>query len=163
MNTLRNGAPHQRRQAQRPAALVALVIALLLTACAEEPLPQRRINRSDCLRTIDMGHLPEALRRCDAVVAAFPKDPGPLNDRFLLLTLADKDGAACQDIRRAAALARGLPAQKLDSQLRHDLALRLADCPATPPGGLTNSQATGAPKPGTPDGAAVPGKGAAGR
>jgi len=163
LNTLRNGAPHQRRQAQRPAALVALVIALLLTACAEEPLPQRRINRSDCLRTIDMGHLPEALRRCDAVVAAFPKDPGPLNDRFLLLTLADKDGAACQDIRRAAALARGLPAQKLDSQLRHDLALRLADCPATPPGGLTNSQATGAPKPGTPDGAAVPGKGAAGR
>ena len=163
MNTLRNGAPHQRRQAQRPAALVALVIALLLTACAEEPLPQRRINRSDCLRTIDMGHLPEALRRCDAVVAAFPKDPGPLNDRFLLLTLADKDAAACQDIRRAAALARGLPAQKLDSQLRHDLALRLADCPATPPGGLTNSQATGAPKPGTPDGAAVPGKGAAGR
>ena len=72
MNTLRNGAPHQRRQAQRPAALVALVIASLLTACAEEPLPQRRINRSDCLRTIDMGHLPEALRRCDAVVAAFP-------------------------------------------------------------------------------------------
>jgi len=163
LNTLRNGAPHQRRQAQRPAALVALVIALLLTACAEEPLPQRRINRSDCLRTIDMGHLPEALRRCDAVVAAFPKDPGPLNDRFLLLTLADKDGAACQDIRRAAALARGLPAQKLDSQLRHDLALRLADCPATSPGGLTNSQATGAPKPGTPDGAVVPGKGAAGR
>ena len=163
MNTLRNGAPHQRRQAQRPAALVALVIASLLTACAEEPLPQRRINRSDCLRTIDMGHLPEALRRCDAVVAAFPKDPGPLNDRFLLLTLADKDAAACQDIRRAAVLARTLPAQKLDSQLRHDLALRLADCPATPPGGLTNPQATGAPKPGTPDGAAAPGKGAAGR
>ena len=162
MNTLRNGAPHQRRQAQRPAALVALVIASLLTACAEEPLPQRRINRSDCLRTIDMGHLPEALRRCDAVVAAFPKDPGPLNDRFLLLTLADKDAAACQDIRRAAVLARTLPAQKLDSQLRHDLALRLADCPATPPGGLTNPQATGAPKPGTPDGAAAPGKGAAG-
>jgi len=163
LNTLRNGAPHQRRQAQRPAALVALVIASLLTACTEEPLPQRRINRSDCLRTIDMGHLPEALRRCDAVVAAFPKDPGPLNDRFLLLTLADKDAAACQDIRRAAVLARTLPAQKLDSQLRHDLALRLADCPATPPGGLTNPQATGAPKPGTPDGAAAPGKGAAGR
>jgi len=142
---------------------VALVIASLLTACTEEPLPQRRINRSDCLRTIDMGHLPEALRRCDAVVAAFPKDPGPLNDRFLLLTLADKDAAACQDIRRAAVLARTLPAQKLDSQLRHDLALRLADCPATPPGGLTNPQATGAPKPGTPDGAAAPGKGAAGR
>ena len=163
MNTLRNGATQLRRQAHRPGALVALVIASLLTACAEEPLPQRRINRSDCLRTIDMGHLPEALRRCDAVVAAFPKDPGPLNDRFLLLTLADKDAAACQDIRRAAALARALPAQKLDSQLRHDLALRLADCPATPPGGLTNPQATGAPKPGTPDGAAAPGKGVAGR
>ena len=161
MITLAKGAL-QRRQVQRSPVLVALFLASLLTACAEEPLPQRRVTRSDCLRTIDMGHLPEALRRCDAVVATFPKDPGPLNDRFLLLTLADKDGAACQDIRRAAALARGLPAQKLDSQLRHDLALRLADCPATP-GGLTNSQATGAPKPGRPDGAATPGKGAAGR
>ena len=161
MITLAKGAL-QRRQVQRSPVLVALFLASLLTACAEEPLPQRRINRSDCLRTIDMGHLPEALRRCDSVVATFPKDPGPLNDRFLLLTLADKDGAACQDIRRAAALARALPQRKLDSQLRQDLALRLADCPATP-GGLTNPQATGAPKPGTPDGAATPGKGAAGR
>ncbi len=161
MITLAKGAL-QRRQVQRSPVLVALFLASLLTACAEEPLPQRRINRSDCLRTIDMGHLPEALRRCDAVVATFPKDPGPLNDRFLLLTLADKDGAACQDIRRAAALARALPQRKLDSQLRQDLALRLADCPATP-GGLTNPQATGAPKPGRPDGAATPGQGAAGR
>lgn len=160
MNNRANGAA-QRRQAQRFPALVVLVIASLLTACAEEPLPQRRINRSDCLGTIDMDHLPEALRRCDAVVAAFPKDPGPLNDRFLLLTLADKDAAACQDIRKAAALARALPAGKMDQQLRHDLALRLADCP-TAPGGLTSPQATGAPKPGTPDGAAAPGKGAAG-
>jgi hypothetical protein len=95
------------------------------------------------------------------VVAAFPKDPGPLNDRFLLLTLADKDAAACQDIRKAAALARALPAGKMDQQLRQDLALRLADCP-TAPGGLTSPQATGAPKPGTPDGAATPGKDAAG-
>lgn len=161
MITLLNGVL-QRRQVQRSPVLVALFLASLLTACAEEPLPQRRINRSDCLRTIDMGHLPEALRRCDAVVATFPKDPGPLNDRFLLLTLADKDGAACQDIRRAAALAQALPQRKLDSQLRQDLALRLADCPANP-GGLTSPQATGAPKPGTPGGAATPGKGAAGR
>jgi len=159
LNRRRNG-PAQRRQSQRFAALVALVIASLLTACAEEPLPQRRINRSDCLRTIDMQHLTEALRRCDAVVAAFPKDPGPLNDRFLLHTLADKDDAACQDIRKAASLARPLPAGKMDRQLRQDLALRLADCPATP-GELTSPQATGAPKPGTLDGAAAPGKGAA--
>jgi hypothetical protein len=131
LNNRANGAP-QRRQAQRFPALVVLVIASLLTACAEEPLPQRRINRSDCLGTIDMDHLPEALRRCDAVVAAFPKDPGPLNDRFLLLTLADKDAAACQDIRKAAVLARALPAGKMDQQLRHDLALRLADCPWGP-------------------------------
>jgi hypothetical protein len=153
--------PPQRRQSQHFAALVALVIACLLTACAEEPLPQRRINRSDCLLTIDLDHLPEALRRCDAVVAAFPKDPGPLNDRFLLLILADKDAAACQDIRKAEALARALPARKMDSQLRQGLDLRLADCSATP-GGLTSPQATGAPKPGTPGGAAAPGKGAAG-
>ncbi len=159
MITLAKGAL-QRRQVQRSPVLVALFLASLLTACAEEPLPQRRINRSDCLSKIDMDHLPEALRRCDAVVAAFPKDPGPLNDRFLLLTLADKDGAACQDIRRAAALARALPQRKLDSQLRQDLALRLADCP-TAPGGLTSPQATGALKPGTPDDAAAPGKGAA--
>ena len=160
MNRRRNGPP-QRHQAQRFPALVALVIAFLLTACAEEPLPQRRINRSDCLRTIDMDNLPEALRRCDAVVAAFPKDPGPLNDRFLLHSLADKDAAACQDILKAAVLARALPTREMDHQLRQDLALRLADC-RTAPGGLTSPQATGAPKPGTPDGAAAPGKGATG-
>jgi hypothetical protein len=49
----------------------------------------------------------------------------------------------------------------MDQQLRHDLALRLADCPIAP-GGLTSPQATGALKPGTPDGAVAPGKGAAG-
>jgi len=155
-----NGAP-QRRQTQRLPALIAIVIACLLTACAEEPLPQRRMNRSDCLRSIDVDHLPEALRRCDAVVAAFPKDPGPLNDRFLLFTLADKDAAACQDIRKAAALARALPPREMDHQLRHDLALRLADCPSAP-GGLTSPQATGAPKQGTPGGAAPQRKGATG-
>jgi hypothetical protein len=96
------------------------------------------------------------------VVAAFPKDPGPLNDRFLLHSLADKDAAACQDILKAAALARALPAREMDRQLRHDLALRLADC-RTAPAGLTSPQATGAPKPGRPDGAATPGKGASGR
>jgi hypothetical protein len=49
----------------------------------------------------------------------------------------------------------------MDQQLRHDLALRLADCPIAP-GGLTSPQATGALKPGTPDRAVAPGKGAAG-
>ncbi len=152
----------QYGQVQRLPVLVALALTALLTACAEESLPQRRIDRADCLRTIDMDHLPEAIKRCDAVVAAFPKDPAPLNDRFLLLTLADRDAAACLDIQRAVALARALPQRKLDSQLRHDLDLRQADC-AAGPGGVTSSPATGAPKPETPDGAASPAKAAAGR
>ena len=151
----------RRRQVQRLPLLVVLALTALLTACAEESLPQRRINRSDCLRSIDMAHLPEAIQRCDAVVAAFPKDPGPLNDRFLLLTLADKDAAACLDIQRSAALARALPSHKLDGQLRHDLALRQADCAASPRG-LTNSPATGAPKPEKPGAAAAPAKAATG-
>jgi len=42
----------------------------LLTACAEEPLPQRRISVDDCLSEVRMERLKEALERCDKVVAA---------------------------------------------------------------------------------------------
>ncbi|MFN7678136.1 MAG: hypothetical protein ACK5QW_06005 [Cyanobacteriota bacterium] len=109
-----------------------LVVALLacgwLVGCAEDPLPQPQIRREDCLRGVQMKNLKAAIARCDAVVAAFPNDPFPLNERFLLHTLNQDQKAACRDILRANALARGSRAPATDALLRQDLQLRLASC-----------------------------------
>jgi hypothetical protein len=109
---------------------LALLLAGLTTACAEEPLPQRRLSSTDCLSDVRLDRLKEALRRCDAVVAAYPRDPLPLNERYLLHTLANDDRAACRDMARAGELARALPPGRLDPLLKQDLELRQADCRA---------------------------------
>jgi hypothetical protein len=76
-----------------------------------------------------MKDLKEAIARCDAVVAAFPKDPFPLNERFLLHTLNQDPASACRDIRQARALAKAPGAPAVDAILLQDLKLRLASCP----------------------------------
>ena len=108
------------------AALAGLL--LLASSCAEEPLPQRQVRSDDCLQTVQLDQLTEQIRSCDAVVAAFPSNPGPLNDRYLLHSLAGNEAAACADINRAAALARSKPPASLDPQLRTDLNLRQQLC-----------------------------------
>lgn len=86
------------------------------------------MRSDDCLQAVQLEQLAEQIRRCDAVVAAFPTNPAPLNDRYLLHSLAGNEVAACADIARAAALARAQPANRLDPQLRSDLALRQQLC-----------------------------------
>jgi hypothetical protein len=109
---------------------LAVLAGLLLLAggCAEEPLPQRQVRSDDCLQTVQLDQLTEQIRRCDAVVAAFPTNPGPLNDRYLLHSLAGNEAAACADINRAAALARSKSPASLGPQLRTDLNLRQQLC-----------------------------------
>lgn len=122
-----------RSSATRPITLL-LPLALALAGCAEAPLPQTPIRRDDCLRQLDLGRLEAQLERCNAVVAAFPEDPAPLNDRYLLHVLAGNDTEACVDLRRALVLAERIPADQLDAQLRSDLTVReqLCDSPASP-------------------------------
>jgi hypothetical protein len=108
--------------------LPLLLIATALAGCAEEPLPQRRLSHDDCLREVRMEAIEEALRRCDQVVAAFPRDPQPLNERFLLHSLRGDVDKACRDIAAATRLAARLPADRLDPLLRSDLRLRAASC-----------------------------------
>lgn len=119
-----------RRKGRRAGGSLAPLAGLLLLAsgCAEEPLPQRQIRSDDCLQTVQLDQLTEQIRRCDAVVAAFPTNPGPLNDRYLLHSLAGNEMAACADINRAAALARSKAPASLDPQLRTDLKLRQQLC-----------------------------------
>ena len=62
------------------------------------------------------------------MVAAYPNDPLPLNERYVLHTLAEDDKAACRDLTQALALAGRIPAGRLDPILRHDLQIRRADC-----------------------------------
>lgn len=123
---LRSPSPLGRRR--RPGPLLALGALLLLAGCAEEPLPQRSLSVDDCLTNVKLDQLDQAIRRCDKVVAAFPKQPQPRNERFLLYWLKGDEQAACSDIRQADALARRLPPAKVDRLLRRDLELRLASC-----------------------------------
>lgn len=111
-----------------PALSLACAALLLLAACAEEPLPQRRLSADDCLTNVQLDRLPQALKRCNRVVAAFPRDPQPLNERFLLHSLNGDEVSACRDIQRAAQLARRIPPARLDRLLRRDLDLRQASC-----------------------------------
>ena len=75
-----------------------------------------------------MEAIEEALRRCDRVVEAFPRDPQPLNERFLLHSLRGDVDKACRDIATATRLAARIPADRLDPLLRSDLRLRAASC-----------------------------------
>lgn len=115
---------------RRWSGLCALAIPLLLglVGCAEEPLPQRGLSVDDCLTRVELRQLETALKRCDQVVAAFPKEPQPLNERFVLHSLRGDEAAACRDIARAAALARAMPPQRLDRVLLRELAMRQASC-----------------------------------
>ena len=101
---------------------------VFLAGCAEEPLPQRRLTADDCLRDVRMDDIDDAKRRCDRVVAAFPRDPEPLNDRFLLHTLDGDDEAACRDIAAAVKLAKAVPPGRLDPMLAQELKLRQTAC-----------------------------------
>jgi hypothetical protein len=106
-----------------------LVLSLaLIGGCAEEPLPQRRLSQDDCLRELRLDGLELALRRCDRVVAAFPQEPQPLNERFLIHTLRGETEKACQDIAAAAKLAARRSGKALDPLLLQDLRLRVASC-----------------------------------
>lgn len=77
---------------------------------------------------MELRRLGEAIQRCNDVVAAFPDDPQPLNERFLLHSLAGNNAAACRDIARAADLAKKLPRDRIDPILRRDLELRQQSC-----------------------------------
>jgi hypothetical protein len=105
-----------------------LLMTGCLVGCAEEPLPRAKANREDCLRGLEMKKLKAAIALCDEVVAAFPQDPFPLNERFLLHTLNQDSPAACKDIVRAQALAQKAKPGTVDELLKQDLKLRLASC-----------------------------------
>lgn len=98
------------------AAAVGLGLLLLMSCRQEKP------KADSCLSNVDSNALPQALERCNRVVAAHPKDAKPLNDRFILYTLLQNKTAACKDIRKAATLI----SQK--GELYDDIEVRLDSC-----------------------------------
>jgi hypothetical protein len=119
-----------------PRLITAAPLALLLlTACGSTPPPGARpqSRSDDCLREVKVEDLAGALRRCDDVVRAFPEDPRPLSERFVLHTLNGDQAAACSDIEQAALLlaaGRGAPAEE---QLITDIRVRQESCREKPP------------------------------
>jgi hypothetical protein len=102
------------------------------------------LRSDDCLREVSLDRLQQQIARCDDVVATFPDDPGPRNDRYLLHSLAGNDASACEDLRQALRLAESVPEDQLDAQLRSDLEVRRALCVEAP---LTSPAAPPAPSP----------------
>ena len=110
--------------------MASLPLLLLLTACDEAPLPQQQLRSDDCLREVRLDRLKEQIRRCDQVVASFPTNPAPLNERYLLHSLANQPEAACADLQRARVLAAQARPGSLDPRLMLDLRLRAELCAA---------------------------------
>ena len=108
--------------------MASLPLLLLVAACDEAPLPQRQLRSDDCLREMRLDRLKEQIRRCDQVVASFPTNPAPLNERYLLRSLAHQNEAACADIQRARLLAARARPGSLDPRLMLDLRLRAELC-----------------------------------
>lgn len=132
---------------QRHLTLLAGGLALLITGgCAEAPLPGQQLRSDDCLRGFSLERLPDQLKRCDQVVAAFPAQPGPRNDRYLLRSLAGDEAGACQDIQAARRLLQQPSSAPRNNQLAGDLDRRQALCsaPRRAPG-PTSPASTGAP------------------
>ena len=78
-----------------------------------------------------MDRLDEAIRGCDAVVAAHPRHPQPRNERALLLSLAGRNQLACRDSQAAAALLARAPAKPApDPLLVEEIKLRSRSCQA---------------------------------
>ena len=114
--------------ARAPAALLALLIGL--SGCAEAPLPDSGPRSDDCLRGLQLEELQDQLKRCNAVVAAFPDLPGPLNDRYLLRSLAGDDKGACSDIDAALRLVTARSGSAADQEMLEELKLRQRICRA---------------------------------
>ena len=104
---------------------------LLLQACSEAELPQRSVQPDDCLRDVQLDQLQQALKRCDQVVARYPRDPAPRNERSLLLSLNGQDQAACREIEAAHALARQAKPGSVDPLLASELKMRRQSCLAS--------------------------------
>lgn len=121
---------------RRSTALVLILLSgLAFAGCSGLLTTQTdQLDNDDCLSEVKLDELADAIRGCDAVVAAHPHDPRPWSDRSLLHNLAGDQKAACEDIERAAALAgtsRG--AASADEQLRLDIRVRLESCREQPP------------------------------
>ena len=116
--------PAANSWAGRALGWLVCALPLLLCACGEAPLPERELRSDDCLRDVQLEKLPEQIQRCDRVVARFPRNPAPLNERYLLLSLAGQDRKACADIRKAIELVRTASPGSVDPQLRLELKLR---------------------------------------
>ena len=140
------------------ASLSTLSAGMLLAGCISTPVAEQRPQgpaADACLQKVTMDRLDEAIRRCDAVVAAHPRHPQPRNERALLLSLAGRNQLACRDSLAAADLLARAPAKPApDPLLVEEIKLRSRSCQAwsaASRSGVTTPPATDAPSAASPD------------
>ena len=108
--------------------LVLCTATALLSSCSDAALPARSLQRDDCLRSVRLQQLQQAIARCNQVVARFSQDPQPRSERSLLLALAGDDQAACRDIEAAHQLAKRAKPGSLDPLLAAEIDSRRRSC-----------------------------------
>lgn len=134
-----------------------LLLGLILSGCGPSSPPPEKAEgpRADgCLQSVTLERLEQAIRQCDAVVAAHPRLPQPHNERALLLSLAGRNREACRDSAAAAQLLSQLPRQPApDPLLVEEIQFRQQSCrnwQRSSPGTLTTPPAAGAPSAAAP-------------
>lgn len=105
-----------------------LLLASGLTACEDREPSGPSLNPDDCLKAMTLASLPAAIKACDAVIQAYPKNPLPLKDRALLWSLKGDDIRSCNDLVQARGLARRLPASASNRRILEDLEVSLRSC-----------------------------------
>ena len=113
------------------ARTLALLSMVLLGGCISAPVDPTttQLGVGDCLRQVQIKRLRRALERCDAVVAAYPQQPQPRNERALLFTLKGDNQAACKDSLAAARLLERVPkTPPPDPLMVEEIHIRVASC-----------------------------------
>ena len=82
---------------------------------------------ADCMSTLDLNNLEDALQRCNEVVDAQGNKPAALADRSLLLTLMGKTDQACADVNQAIGLLQQNN-RSVDPMVVHELNVRQKSC-----------------------------------
>ena len=107
-----------------------LVLAAGLGGCGDGQPTSPGLLADDCLKSVSLASLPQAIRACDAVVRTYPRNPLPLRDRALLLSLDGNEAKACRDLHRARDLVSAQPLTTTSRRLLADLLVSLRSCPS---------------------------------
>ncbi len=80
-----------------------------------------------CLKSYKKNNLEHTLKICEKIIARFPNNPQPLNDRSLIYTLNNKPALACKDVNQAMLLLKN-SSSSIDPLIKYQIEIRHKNC-----------------------------------